>query len=243
MISIYVNNDLDMPIGKVAAQVSHSLGMKLMELCSVLSEDNDTVRLQVHDHGLFLGKTELEIIDQINLNFVSGDEFNSHATDISTVTVIDNGLTCFNNQKTPTVVLKCSQGEVQNEGLRLQFDVDKGCDFKQGLFVDRNAFSSEEILVVTTAVASLKKMLVDLVDDENNLTIEKSSPWFGWLTTAFGKTVVGTKKNSKFLEVKEQMETLGWSCLESDCCGVIATVPMKSDELQKLTRYKSFRLI
>jgi hypothetical protein len=75
------------------------------------------------------------------------------------------------------------------------------------------------------------------------MTIEKSSTWYGWLTSAFGKTVVGTKKGAKYSDVCLKISESGWEFTKSECGGVFVTQPIPSEKLQDFTRSKTFRLI
>lgn len=245
---INVKASLNMPCGKIAAQAAHAMGMAFMTHCEVISDDNDSVVLKVHDDGFFTGKTFEQLVSEISLNQVTDDVFEelknaSESDDYNKTVVVDNGLTCFGGEKTPTIIMRDLAGGVVPKDQQLPFNVDSGITCKQGFFVKRTEEITESDVIIGSAVLSLLALTGRVDLDSMTLTLSKSSPVYSWLTTAFGKTVVGSKKESKFNLVLEKLSDANVKTYTSDGESIVVTEPLPSDELEKLTHTSTFRLI
>lgn len=238
MFDIHIRKDLSMPIGKVAAQAAHAIGGILLDRCALVSETDDAVTLKIEEGSRNLLKL-LSDTSEINLYWDTDSEFN--ALDGKGCAIIDNGLTCFDGVPTPTTIGISSVGEIIDESMRLQYDVST-IDYKQGFFVDRSKNLDSEEIIKSVAALSLNS-IVEVFDTETlTMTLDKKSAMYKWLTSSFGKTVVGTKKATKFKLIKETL------CSEDvveikNIEAVFATNPLSSDILTKFTRSSTFRLL
>ncbi|PSV00941.1 hypothetical protein [Photobacterium kishitanii] len=241
-LELYVKESLNMPSGKVIAQAAHALGMAFMSHCELVGEDSDKVTLKVHDRDGHFNCSLDSLLSRINVDFVDDDVFESMKSREDNVTVvIDNGLTCFNHQKTETVILLDKSEGVVDRSKRLQFDVDAGVFVKQGFFVNRAKPTTDSALIVHGAALSLS-MITALIGVDSTLTLDKSSEMYKWLSSAFGKTVVGSKKQSKFDVVADAIVNASYDFRVGLGEALIVTAPISVEELSQLTYTKTFRL-
>ncbi len=222
-----------MPAGKIAAQCAHALSMLILKRCEIVSEDSNTVKLKISDEGSCLLKLNAS---NINLNFVNDEIFNQLSSNPLASVVIDNGLTCFNNVKTPTVIATTQiNGIVENN---LKFDVDKNISYKQIGMVNKNADQNE---IVKIFAASSAQLLVN--EFENNvLKLNKNSPLYSWLTGPFTKIVVGSRKINKFNALYELLSDNKIKNIRNGD-KVMVTEPVPDNEAQIYSRFSTFSLV
>ncbi|UKA05013.1 peptidyl-tRNA hydrolase [Photobacterium damselae] len=245
---INIKASLKMPCGKIAAQAAHAMGMAFMAHCEVISNVDDSVVLKVHDNGYFTGKTFEQLVSAVSLNQVSDDVFDELKNAIESdsynkTVVVDNGLTCFGGEKTPTIIMRDFAGGAVSKDQRLPFDVDAGITCKQGFFVKRSSGHLENDIIIECSVLSLLALTSRVDLDSMTLTLVKSSPVYSWLTTAFGKTVVGSKKESKFRMVVDTLVAKNVRTWANNAATIVVTEPLPSDELEQLTHTSTFRLL
>ncbi|WP_199438485.1 peptidyl-tRNA hydrolase [Vibrio owensii] len=236
-IELHIRNDIEMPLGKIIAQASHALGLKFIQQCRLVKEYKDAITIQ----------SELnEIVDFsyskfIKINWVSERDIES-LTDASIIT--DSGRTVFNE---PTITCAATSNHTRKPTFCLPHQSDT-MPFKQGIFINRKAVSDCKIerdeLIIQCAVSSLKT-LINKFDLNGEATLQKSEATYIWLTHLFGKTVVGSKKPNEYetvlrnVELKASIVAINY---QSHNIGFACT-PIESNEIEKYTKHKSFRLL
>ena len=129
------------------------------------------------------------------------------------------------------------------DGKRMQFDVDAAANYKQGIFVDRSVGKTDNEIIVESAILSLITIMRLVHLETMTITMDKTCGMYCWLSSAFGKTVVGTKRHVKFISILDQLVVggIGLSC--NDDSSIVVTEPVRSMALEALTHSKTFHLI
>ncbi|CAH7431541.1 conserved hypothetical protein [Vibrio chagasii] len=242
-MNIYIQSGLDMPFGKTIAQSAHAYGKAWLDRMSVVSEDEDSVILKLTDTAFHQLNQWIDGIPTA----VSYCELSSFELDGFTSEIVDSGRTHF---ECPTLTCRVASnelGEVVGVNDRLSYS-DKTIECKQGFFVNRVAFESinREVMLSEMAKGSFSMILDNVCSERGELELKKAGSEYVWLTSSFGKTVVGTKKVGKFEQLRELLVSDGVAVrdvyIDGILIGYISQV-LPSDSLQKYTRYKTFRLL
>ena len=239
-MKIYIRENLNMPSGKEIAQIAHAHGKAWLDRLVVESCGNSAFALRLTDKALLaLNNNQHYQCPEI----MHGDPAPTSCDSIIT----DSGRTHFSEPTRTCVAVSTELGYVQPSERLLPFDASK-IDVKQGFFINRVEASKVCIDEIKSKLAVLSSLhFTSLIDRSTGvLSLSTTSELSKWLTSSFGKTVVGTKKTTKFKEVKELILDEGVKVhdLEIDgVCVAFVTEPIDSAKLQKFTRFKTFRLL
>lgn len=236
-ITIHIRKDIKMPLGKTIAQASHALGLLFIQRCSVVYESDDSIALS-HPSDEIMDYCYAQFID---IKWTTEDKI---AQLEGPAIITDSGRTIF---KEPT--LTAAATTVHPSRPRFAFTKrTEDIEYKQGFFIDRvavlNSNISNEELIASAAVSSLK-CLTQLFDTSGEAILSKNSALYEWLTSLFGKTVVGTKKPTKY----DGMVTLigrehAISAINKGAHNVgFVTEPIKASTLEIHTKSRTFRLL
>lgn len=240
---VYLADDIGMTLGKAIAQVAHAVGAAWLARMAITAENDGQVQLSLTPaaHLAFANQQAMlphivpcasELLPEENLDFIE---------------IIDAGKTLFSEPTKTCVAYSPLLGEALTPEHRLPFN-DELIEYKQAFFVNRKTCAELAIadhdLIAALASASLAIILADMNDGE--LTLAKHSALYQWITSSFGKTVVGTKKVGKFLEVRELLATSGIRFQEvyyqEQLIG-LCSEPIAADKIHQFTKYKTFNLL
>ncbi len=240
---VYLADDLGMNLGKMIAQAAHASGASGMARMRLQSENNDSVCLTLTQPARQVHQSHPLLIPDIHY---------CHARqlpgeDDEVIEIIDAGKTVFDGPTKTCVGYAPLLGNAVPPPLRLGFD-DDTLDFKQAFFVNRKVCQNSEIddntLIALMAAASTVCILENVVD--GSLTLDKHSALYQWITSAFGKTVVGTKKQSKFEQVLQllDIDKIRYQPVffNQELIGVCSE-PIAADQIHNYTKYKTFHLL
>ncbi|MCY9861427.1 hypothetical protein OTK49_02700 [Vibrio coralliirubri] len=243
-ITLFVRNDIEMPLGKAAAQCAHALNAACL----------DRMQAEQQEHFVILRPTEAmravaKEFEHLEVVIEYGDlhHIESNA-EHPLATIKDRGRTVFNE---PTVTVSWTTtgwGDIVPREERLPFNSGE-IPYKQPIFINRSTQSLTETTVMTEAArASTLTLLNELKHtDWNVISLERESPFLEWLQHGFGKTVVGCKKDSHYEKATAPLRELGNHCLveysSDDQGAIMAYTPLKSDLIEAYTRTKYTRLL
>ena len=240
---VYLANDIGMTLGKSIAQVAHAVGAAWLARMEITAKTDAQVHLSLTDDARIAFINQQAMVP----NIVHCSSEILPEEDLDFIEIIDAGRTLFSHPTKTCVAYAPILGEALPLERRLPFN-DEIIEYKQAFFVNRKACAelamSDEDVIATLASASLAMILADMKDGE--LSLDKHSALYQWITSSFGKTVVGTKKVGKFLEVRELLATSGIPFkdvyYQNELIG-LCSAPIAADEIHQFTKYKTFNLL
>ncbi|MDK9790158.1 peptidyl-tRNA hydrolase [Vibrio sp. D431a] len=244
-VSIYVANDIGMGLGKVIAQAAHAYTKAYLDRCQVVESSDDYVLLKATD--VLNKELNSKGFTIPKLVFCPADFLPEEDEVVSCI--VDSGRTVFGEPTKTCSVSTTKLGTRVDEGERLRFNVGS-IPYKQAFFINRKAVAEAEFdehdVITTMAYLSASFVFGDYDYETGELKILKSSPLYIWLTSAFGKTVVGTKKPTKFSALIEQLDSDGVTnsvAVSNGQVWGVCTDVLPSDLIHKYTKFKTFNLL
>ncbi|MGR5347155.1 peptidyl-tRNA hydrolase [Vibrio mediterranei] len=241
-MKIYIRNDIEMPLGKKAAQVAHAINAIVLERMKAQVTDSHillepTVAIKKIARGAQFPDFEIIECDLASM---------TNLVDSETSFIRDAGRTVFSE---PTITVGWSAeeslGDRVDEG-RLRFYTDS-IPFKQPIFVNRANKALTDDYVLKTVAKLSTDLILSYSDDKGLIALPISSPMARWLTNAIGKTVVGCKKHSHFdktIEPLMSLESGKYRCEKlNEHASVFVFSPISSDEIERFTRTKHTQLL
>lgn len=240
MLNIFVRKDLSMRKGKMAAQSAHAAMKLFLEV--MVSKDNSLV-LEKEQENEFLKFLDNPKINIIMVN--DENEFdNACDKDKPYSVIVDNGRTEFHGVPTKTCA---AQGIFEKATINeLHVPHTYGQDIKaKELFV----FSKEiplpkEKACELAVLACLKMLYSQMANNEKGekvVNLNDNSPLVAWITGAFGKIAVSTKKDSELKELETLLSEKQFKVLmcesEGNKCLVIS--PQYPEVIDEYTRHLS----
>lgn len=243
-ITIFVRNDIEMPLGKRAAQVAHALNAACLDRMKAERQENFVLL-----HPTKAMQAVAKNFDNLEVVIEYGDlnHIESNAEHPAAM-IKDRGRTVFNE---PTVTVSWATsgwGNIVPKEDRLPFNAGE-IPYKQPIFVNRAAPElTEGIVLVEVARASTLTLLNELKHTEwSVISLEIESPFLEWLQRGFGKTVVGCKKYSYYEKATAPLRDIGSHCLVEYSAGgqgaILAYPPLRSEQIESYTRTKFTRLL
>ncbi len=240
-IAVNIASDLNMPLGKIIAQASHGVGLSYLSRIKVQYENYDCIGLEITEDAL---NAILSNSVKVTTTYCKMESLNNNSDECS-VDIIDSGRTVFNEPTKTCVASAKNLGATVLPSLRLQYD-DNNIPVKQAIFVNKKAIvniSEEEMISLFSEKSA--EFITDIISDDK-FKLDKKSSLFSWLTSAFGKTVVGTKNKNKFnlLIKKLEDDNINFKpvIFNNELIGV-CTTPIDSEIIHIYTKYKTFNLL
>lgn len=240
MLNIFVRKDLSMRKGKMAAQSAHAAMKLFLEI--MVSENNCLVLKKEQEDAftLFLKNPKINIVMSKDEN-----EFdNAYDKSKPYSVIVDNGRTEFHGVPTKTCA---AQGIFENAVLNeLHVPHTYGQEIKaKELFVFSKEIPLPKEKACELAVLSCLKMLysqmVDNEKGEKSINLMEKSPLSAWITGAFGKIAVSTKKDEELSDLEALLSEKGFAVMscesEGNKCLVIS--PQYPEVIDEYTRHLS----
>lgn len=240
MLNIFVRKDLSMRKGKMAAQSAHAAMKLFLEV--MVSEDNFLVlrKEQENDFLKFLESPKINIIMSKDEN-----EFdNAYDKNKPYSVIVDNGRTEFHGVPTKTCA---AQGIFEKAALNeLHVPHTYGQEIKaKELFVFSKEIPLAKEKACELAVLSCLKMLYSQMHynekGEKVINLSEKSPLSAWISGAFGKIAVSTKKDDELKVLESILSEKGFNVLmcesEGNKCLVIS--PQYPEVIDEYTRHLS----
>lgn len=202
MIKIYVDKSLNMPLGKLCAQVSHGLMAIVLDRFTINEEQN-------------LAITDKDSYNWFIKNYINEFEFELIFTELTKESVVneikssgtysiimDSGRTCFNGVKTFTVIAKTDDVLIDHKRAIQSVGTEQtDNESRQILLLDRtiDLDSNKDEIIKTAAKASLHNLLVRLEpkDDSVYFDLSKDNSLKDWLLGSFAKITLSVKGQTK----------------------------------------------
>ena len=242
-LTVYLADDIDMNLGKAIAQVAHATGAAWLARMEPSQQENNQITLTLTPSA----RASLEQNLALAPNIVPVSQQALPKEDEQHIEIIDAGKTIFECPTKTCVAVSTVLGDALPASQRLLFN-DDVIDYKQAFFVNRKLIAtlalSDQQIMSLFAKASLAIILEPVIDGRLNLNI--SEPLYQWITSAFGKTVVGTRKVSKLLEVSALLDEdhIHYHRVYfNDHCLGYCTQPIDAKVIHKYTKYKTFNLL
>lgn len=244
-VVVFIANDLDMGLGKVIAQASHAAGKVWLDRFEVIEDTSSTVKMKasqpVFDALARSGFTPPRVVFCPAIDLPPECQYTS--------TIIDSGRTVFNKPTLTAAGTSSALGVRVDLNSRLGYEVGS-IPFKQAFFINRPAVLRaclDELDVISTMSYLSLSFIFESYDYETGLIeFQKDSNIYQWLTTAFGKTVVATKKVSKFDCLLSALDESGVehaiASVDSSVWGIVSEV-LASENIHDFTKFKGFNLL
>lgn len=241
MIKVYVDKSLNMPIGKLCAQVSHAV-MKLALDRFYINEDklvcdNKDSISWLNNWKINGYNFQIEYLENLSSDREELNQKGSYAH------IYDQGRTCFNGNTTLTViafyneVLENHQRAIEERDTELTDQ-----EARQILLIDRSIDYShkQETLVKKAAIASMLNLFSYLKGDKEEVyfEIKEGSSLKDWLIGSFAKVTLSLKGENKcsnaMKKVDEQSIPFSKTC--NPDFSVFAFGPCRKNEAMSITK-------
>ncbi len=240
-ITLFVRNDITMPLGKICAQCAHAVNAAILQRLS--STQTETITTLTPTADVF---SVLENFGNLNIQLEFGNlDFVLQSAESDEAYIQDKGLTVF-NEPTITVSWKTHNwGDTVND--RLPFS-SENIPFKQPIFVNRSNSLLDETSAIKSVAYTSSSLLATLVNRETKqITLSNDDPMCQWLQNGFGKTVVGCKKASNFnaciSKLESEQGTNNAKVWNDEGITVLSHYPIASDDIEIYTKNKHARLL
>ncbi|MGR5555803.1 hypothetical protein ACQKQC_05815 [Vibrio fortis] len=243
-IDIFIRNDfpagITMPLGKTVAQVSHALGLLVLNRCEIVDETDLSLTLKMNPelHAAVLNKDF--VTSELVLNYVSEDEVVDQCGES---VVVDRGKTIFWG-RTVTCGAVARGNWLGADVLNniLSKEVVTSVNVMQGIFVNTGAITFDLQIIDMASKLSVSALMESFDLTTGQAMISKTSNLYRWLTNGYGKTVVRAKKEAHMESLADELscEGVGLSGLAGH---IFATAPCRKELLERYTRTRNTRLL
>lgn len=240
MLTIFVRKDLSMRKGKMAAQAAHA-AMKLF--LEVMVTENGSLVLRNEQNKEFEKFLENPVV-KIVMSKDESEFDNAYDKNKPYSVIVDNGRTEFHGVPTKTCA---AQGIFEKAVLNeLHVPHTYGQEIKaKELFVfsKENPLPKEKAceLAVLSCLKMLYSQMVDNEKGEKSINLMENSPLSAWITGAFGKIAVSTKKDEELKDLESLLSEKGFAVIscesEGNKCLVIS--PQYPEIIDEYTRHLS----
>ncbi|ELP6119368.1 hypothetical protein QTV43_000513 [Vibrio vulnificus] len=243
-IDIFIRNDfpdgITMPLGKTVAQVSHALGLLVLNRCEIVDETDLAIILKMNPelHSTVLNKEF--VTSELVLNYVSEDEV---VAECGGSVVVDRGKTVFwGRTVTCGAVARGGWLGAEVESNILSKEVVASVSVMQGIFVNTGTIAFDSQIIDMASKLSVSAFFEAFDLSTGQAIVSKTSNLYRWLTNGYGKTVVRSKKGIHMEALADGLANEGVEI--SGLAGhIFATEPCKKELLETFTRTKHTRLL
>lgn len=211
MNTVYVNKALQMPVGKLSAQVAHG-AMKLL-LDRFYIEDNKLVMTDTDAIDWYIQWKAMSFM--IDIEYIDFSEWNlSQLKDSGTIApIIDQGRTLFNGIPTLTVIAQTDEVLVEYDREIEDRSTEKTTEESRQIFLlNRKSDLIENSTLIAKTLASLSiKNLLQHIEEKDGIyffDLSKNKDLKDWLLGSFAKITLSLKSEVKILNSLEKIKDL-----------------------------------
>lgn len=209
MVTLFIDQSLNMPLGKLCAQASHGV----MKLFLDRFEHRDGTLIADSQGDLNWLKKWIENDLNFEIKYLpsfdkNSPEFNQKGAYSH---IFDHGRTCFNGQLTHTVTVHTPSLLIEkNRDFNQEVTKSHDEEARQILIIDRSIDYSglESELIVTSAKASLFNLLQHMENKEGSLSfsLPYNSAVYSWLTGSFAKITLSVKGPKRYEQLAKKVK-------------------------------------
>lgn len=237
---IKIRKELNMPLGKICGQVSHAtmlLFIKMMEVAEngqrFMTTDNFNI---INDWR----KNNFPLI----IEFVDDKTFEMLQNNYTEINVVDNGLTCFDYQKTKTCKIQIPSKVKLTNFVDTKYDGNSNKEsIKQYLIIlnkNKEICKNNELEIIKQSARSSIMFLFDCLSQHKDcykFQHQKIDIVNSWLKSFYPKIVLKIKSESKLNELKNAIgeDVLKYNLFEcQNNIHVLCIGPEKSEKMPKM---------
>ncbi|MEZ8295949.1 hypothetical protein AB6D11_19190 [Vibrio splendidus] len=242
-ISLYLRDDHDLPLGKTLAQCAHAMNRVFIDRMIVQYNDGEVSLIptqQAREAIIHLKDIDIDILRVPHEELISLVENSDNY-------VVDHGKTCFDE---PTLTIGWT-----TEGLGKPVPPEtryattlNSPQFKQPILVNRANKDKDPDQVLKEGAITSTQVLLDAFDlVTGQIDLIEDDPLLNWIANGMGKTVIGVKKESHYIEhvtFMEQEESNGFvETFNEQGPLLMAYYPVEVDRIERYTRTSRTQLL
>jgi peptidyl-tRNA hydrolase len=241
MNTIFANKTLNMPTGKLAAQVSHG-AMKLLLDRFYLS---DNKLIMSDDKSIEWYHEWKEQAFKVNVELVPFSIFDSESVKIigTTAYIIDSGRTIFNGIPTLTVIAQTNIVLMDyKRQIEPQLTEKTNEESRQILLVDRSSSAIDDPTSIASQTASLSLLnLIQYLESDGEryyFDLTKNEELKSWLLGSFAKITLSLKSESKINNSLAKIKEIGIKFVNDNSNGISLSAigPCKKSTIESITK-------